>query len=319
MQKWIKISATLLPIMYIGCTEPSSSSFTLPDEEVRIQFTARPAVNYDIDVSTRAGSNEYNLGIVGIAATENDSASDCLDGLCYYDFCRTLNNAEFIGQLPGVISPIDGNPRTFPFEKRSAMAVYGYLPYRNSDIHIGDTSCYLNLDLASEKFSVDYMYTGKVFRDKASYTEESSFDLQFKHAFAKVKFNFSSSIIKDFGGRIHIDTLAFCFKSNGKGLFDLKNGNFYPEVSKKPSNNRLNFTEIVKVVNSGNSTSAIAEAYIPPSMKLKSIRLVISDIQIKRPFAVEVPFDGDVILERGYEYSISFKYKEHSKVTIRRE
>ena len=136
MKKWIKISATLLPMMFIGCTEHSLDSHGLFNEEVHIQFAARPEINYEIDVVTRAKDNEYSMGLVGVAVTEKDSAADCLAGLNVYDFCRTLVNTEFTGVLDGCIYPVDGVQRTFPFEKGSAMAVYAYLPYRNTTVAI---------------------------------------------------------------------------------------------------------------------------------------------------------------------------------------
>ncbi|MBR5860881.1 MAG: fimbrillin family protein [Bacteroidaceae bacterium] len=319
MKKWIKISATLLPMMFIGCTEHSLDSHGLSNEEVHIQFAARPEINYEIDVVTRAKDNEYSMGLVGVAVTEKDSAADCLAGLNVYDFCRTLVNTEFTGVLDGCIYPVDGVQRTFPFEKGSAMAVYAYLPYRNTEVEIGDTSCYINIDLKADEFAVDYMYTGKVFRDKATYTPESVFELPFKHAFAKVNFNFSSGVFKELGHYVQIDTLAISFMGNGKGRLDLKNGNFYPERTSSKESYRVNLADIKYLMNSGVHTSASSVLYIPPGVLFKSIRLVVSVFDSRLPLVVELPFEKDVELKRGYEYTISFKYKEQSKVTIKRE
>ena len=319
MKKWIKISATLLPMMFIGCTEHSLDSHGLFNEEVHIQFAARPEINYEIDVVTRAKDNEYSMGLVGVAVTEKDSAADCLAGLNVYDFCRTLVNTEFTGVLDGCIYPVDGVQRTFPFEKGSAMAVYAYLPYRNTEVEIGDTSCYIDLDLKADEFAVDYMYTGKVFRDKATYTQNSFFELPFKHAFAKVNFNFSSSAFKELGNMVKIDTLAISFKGNGKGRLDLKNGNFYPERTSSNESYRIDFTNIKKAMNSGEHTSASSVLYIPPGILFRSIRLVVTVFGSKLPLVLELPFEKDVEFKRGYEYTISFKYKEQSKVTLKRE
>lgn len=319
MKKWIKISATLLPMMFIGCTEHSLDSHGLSNEEVYIQFTARPDINYEIDVVTRARAADYSMGLVGVAVSEKDSIADCLAGLGVYDFCRTLINTEFTGVLPGNIYPADGIQRTFPFEKGSAMAVYAYLPYRETEVEIGDTSCYINLDLKAEEFAVDYMYTGKVFRDKASYTEGSTFELPFKHAFAKVNFNFSSAVFKEIGNYVQLDTLAISFNGNGKGRLDLKNGNFYPESTSYRETCSIDLANIKKIMNIGEHVSASTVLYIPPKVSLKSIRLVVSVIGSKLPLVVELPFEKDVELKSGYEYTISFKYKEQSKVTLKRE
>ena len=104
MHKWIFISASLLPMFLIGCTEHSLDSDSLSNEEVLINFSTGYTIDYDIDVvpvesaledasETRATGNECSVGIVGIAATEDDLYSDCLYGLSGDSFCNNLYNA----------------------------------------------------------------------------------------------------------------------------------------------------------------------------------------------------------------------------------
>ena len=320
MHKWIFISASLLPMFLIGCTEHSLDSESLSNEEVLINFSTGYTIDYDIDVvpvesaledasETRATGNECSVGIVGIAATEDDLYSDCLSGLSGDSFCNNLYNAEFTGSLPGNIKPADGVTPAFPIEENSAVAVYAYSPHRENQLVVGDTSCYVRLDLIKEKMSNDYCYTGKVFREKEGFKEDDKINLAFKHAFAKVKFKFNIVTSQRALTLFLIDSLDVGIGENGKGLLDLKNGNFYPDENYGNDGEIYSFSldEIIKSLNIGDYNTDVAK-YIPPIVTLKNIRLVFRNLLDGRKYTKNINIDKQLNLERGKEYSVTFRF-----------
>ena len=282
MNKWILISASLLPMFFIGCTEHSLGGDSLPKEDVLINFSAGNYVGYDIDVvpcevnemeagATRAAETYISTGIVAVPVTEYDEDVDCLHGLTEDSFCLNLKNAEYAGMHPGVMTPVDGLLRTFPIEEGSAIAAYAYYPYRKDTLVVGDTTCYVNLDLIKEFMRQDYCYTGKVFKKKKDVIEgDGNIKLKYYHAFAEVevKFNVNSNEY------IRIDSLLMGVSNNGVGRLDLKNGNFYPDDN-NGKNVSFDINEIRNTINGPEfleSTSTIL--YIPPAVKLKNVKIV---------------------------------------------
>ena len=282
MRKWIFISASLLPMLFIGCTEHSLGGDSLPKEDVLVNFSAGKYVDYDIEVvpcetnemetgATRAATTYISTGIVAVPITEYDVDDDvdCLYGLTEESFCLNLKNAEYAGTHPGVMKPVDGLLRTFPIEEGSAIAAYAYYPYQKDALVVGDTTCYVKLDLIEEHMRKDYCYTGKIFKKKKDAIEgDGDIKLNYHHAFAEVKVNFNVNSNE----YIRIDSLQMGVSNNGVGLLDLKNGNFYPEEN-NGKNVSFDITEIRNTIN-GREFSASTVLYIPPSVKLKNCSTV---------------------------------------------
>lgn len=327
MRKWIIISASLLPMFFIGCTEHSLDSESLSKEDVLINFSAGYTVDYGVDVvpeewqalsgvRSRAtvAAKEYRLGIVGVAATEDDAYADCLRGLDGDSFCYNMYNAEYKvkldseGNFTGGVTPVDKVPRSFPIEERSAVAVYSYLPY-SRNIEVGDTSCYVRLDLFSENMLTDYLYTGKIFRAKRGFGKDDCIALDYKHAFAKVCLSFVADKY------VYIDSLQMGTGVNGTGLFDLKNGHFYPD---SPVGDDVSCSfDINKVrndFNSGTTKESYTELYIPPTMPLKDMKIVYRLRGGTKTVTRTLTFDKELNFERGREYSISVKLNVSSEI-----
>ena len=313
MYKWILISASLLPMLFIGCTEHSLGGDSLPKEDVLINFSAG-YVNYDIDVvsadnkelapkETRATTEPVKMGIIGVAATENDVYADCLLGLTGESFCNNMFNAEYKGVLPGAIRSVDGLPRSFPLEEKSAVAVYAYSPYKEDVPVLGDTSCYIKLDLIEEHMLKDYAYTGKVFQKKEGFGKDDKINLQFYHAFAKVDVDFKVVYPKEASSiDLVIDTLQMGIGENGVGLFDLKNGYFYPEESE----DTVFAYDLMEVRNGVNSSALNVNStmYIPPTITLNSVKIVFRRKYREETMTRIITFDAKRY-ERGKKYSIS--------------
>ena len=320
MRKWIFISASLLPMFFIGCTEHSLDSEILSKEDVLINFSAGYTVDYDIDVvpedipplfaeNTRAtvAATQRMLGIAGVAAAEDDADVDCLYGLTGESFCYNMYNAEYKGKLDGdgnfvgAVTPVDKLPRVFPIEERSAVAVYAYYPYQDEFV-VGDTSCYVKLDLIKEHMLTDYAYTGKIFKTKRSYGKNDNIMLGFKHAFAQVKLTFESD--RD----IYVDSLRMGISKNGVGLFDLKNGKFYPETSDEENiSYSYDINEIRNNINGGTTKKTETVMYIPPTVPLKDLRIVYRKRGGTITVARTLTFENELTFEQGKEYSISVK------------
>lgn len=320
MRKWILISASLLPMLFIGCTEHSLGGDSLPKEDVLINFLAGATVDYSVDVvpeewplqagtKTRATvtATQCKLGIVGVAATEDDVYADCLRALAAESFCYNMYNAEYKGKLDeeglltGAITPVDKKQRSFPIEDNSAVAVYAYLPY-NKDFVVGDTSCYIRVDLAKEYMLTDYLYTGKIFRTKKGYLENDCIELELKHAFAKVNLYFESDKF------VYIDSLQMGISENGAGLLDLKNGDFYPENSQKDSvSYSFDVNKVRNDFNSGTTRTSYTEMYIPQAIALKNLKIVYRNRGGSKTVTRTLTFDDELTFKRGREYSISIK------------
>ena len=320
MRKWIFISASLLPMLFIGCTEHSLGGDSLPKEDVLINFSAGATVDYGIDVvpeewpvhsgtKTRAtvAATQGRMGVVGVAATEDDVYADCLYALTGDSFCYNMYNAEYKGNLDaeglltGAITPVDKKPRSFPVEENSAVAVYAYLPYR-TDFVVGDTSCYVRVDLAKEYMLTDYLYTGKIFRTKTGYLENDCIELELKHAFAKVNLYFESDKF------VYIDSLQMGISENGAGLLDLKNGDFYPENSQEDSvSYSFDVNKVRNDFNSGTTRTSYTEMYIPQAIALKNLKIVYRDRGGSKTVTRTLTFDDELTFKRGREYSISIK------------
>lgn len=318
MRKWILISASLLPMLFIGCTEHSLGGDSLPKEDVLINFSAGATVDYSVDVvpeewplqagtKTRATvtATQCKLGIVGVAATEDDVYADCLRALAAESFCYNMYNAEYKGKLDeeglltGAITPVDKKQRSFPIEDNSAVAVYAYLPY-NKDFVVGDTSCYIRVDLASEYMLTDYLYTGKVFRAKNGFSVNDCIELDFKHAFAKVKLNFESDKY------VYIDSFQMGISKSGTGLFDLKNGNFYPEISEDDNTSySFDINKVRNDLNSGTTRTSYTEMYIPQTIAFKDLKIVYRNRGGSKTVTRTLTFDNELTFKRGKEYSIS--------------
>ena len=327
MHKWIIISASLLPMFFIGCTEHSLDSDSLSKEDVLINFSAGYTVDYDVDVSseewqalsgarTRAtvAAREYRLGIIGISATEDDEYADCLSSLTGDSFCYNMYNAEYKvkldseGNFTGPVTPVDKVPRSFPIEENSAVAVYSYLPYERN-IEIGDTSCYVNLDLVSEHMLTDYLYTGKVFRTKSGFEKNDSVRLNFKHAFAKVCLHFEADKF------VSIDTLRMGMSKNGVGLLDLKNGFFYPESAEEGDESySFDINEVRNDFNSGTKKESYTELFIPPTVPLKDLKIVYRKRGGTKTVTRTLTFDEELMFGRGKVYNISVTLNVSSEI-----
>ena len=318
MRKWIIISASLLPMLFIGCTEHSLGGDSLPKEDVLLNFSAGRTVDYGIDVvpedwpvqsgaKSRAtvAATHAKVGIVGVAATEDDVYADCLYALTGDSFCYNLYNAEYKGKLneegvlTGTITPVDKKPRSFPIEENSAVAVYSYLPYK-SEFVVGDTSCYVSLDLASEYMLTDYLYTGKTFRTKSSYHKDDCIELNFKHAFAKVNLYFESDKY------IYIDSLLMRTSKSTVGLLDLKNGNFYPETSGRGNvSYSFDVNEVRNDINSGTTRTSHSVMFVPPAVPLKNLKIVYRKWNEEKTVTRTLLFENELNFEKGKEYNIS--------------
>ena len=307
MNKWILISASLLPMFFIGCTEHSLGGDSLPKEDVLVNFSAGKYVDYDIEVvpcetnemetgATRAATTYISTGIVAVPITEYDVDDDvdCLYGLTEESFCLNLKNAEYAGTHPGVMKPVDGLLRTFPIEEGSAIAAYAYYPYQKDALVVGDTTCYVKLDLIKEHMRKDYCYTGKIFKKKKDAIEgDGDIKLNYHHAFAEVKVDFNVNS-NEF---IRIDSLLMGVSNNGVGLLDLKNGNFYPEKN-NGKNVSFDITEIRNTIN-GREFSASTVLYIPPSVKLKNVKIVYRKRSGGRTFTRVYPFEREPQYQMG--------------------
>ncbi len=319
MRKWIFISASLLPMLFIGCTEHSLGGDSQPKEDVLINFSAGYTVDYGIDVvpeewpvlsggKSRAtvAATQTRIGVLGVAATEDDVYADCLSALTGESFCYNMYNAEYKGKLDeegllkGEITPVDKKQRSFPIEENSAIAVYSYLPYKG-DLVIGDTSCYIRLDLASEYMLTDYLYTGKIFRTKNGYHENDSIELNFKHAFAKVNLDFKSDEY------IYIDSLLMGTSKSGEGLLDLKNGRFYPDASEEEGiSYSFDVNEVRNEINSGTTKTSRSEMFIPHTVPLKYLKIVYHKREDDtKKVTRKLLFEGELSFEGGKEYNIS--------------
>lgn len=317
MNKWILISASLLPMLFIGCTEHSLNGDSPFKEDVLINFSAGYAIDYDIDVvpddskeltseRTRATSSPVRIGVVGVAATEDDVYADCLYGLTGDSFCNNMYNAEYKGTLPGAMKSLDGLPRSFPLEEKSAIAVYAYSPYKANSLLIGDTTCYVQLNLIEECMLKDYCYTGKVFQKKDGFSEDDRINLAFNHAFAKVNLDFTVVYPEEASSiDLYIDTLQIGVDNNGAGLFDLKNGEFYPEASEDAdADYAFDIMEIRNAINV-RALTATTEMYIPPIMALEDLKIVFRRRNGEKTITRTVTFERELKYERGKEYSIS--------------
>ncbi len=317
MNKWIIISASLLPMLFIGCTEHSLNGDSPFKEDVLVNFSARYAVDYDIDIvpedlpelatcDTRAADSAVKMGILGVAATEDDVNADCLYGVTGDSFCTNMFNAEYKGTLPGTLKSMDGLPRVFPIEEKSALAVYAYSPYKENALVVGDTSCYVQLNLVEEYMLNDYCYTGKVFQKKEGFGKDDMINLGFRHAFAKVKLDFSVVYPAEAQAKdLRIDTLQIGISGNGTGLFDLKNGMFYPEASEDSDEGyAFDLYEIMSAVNV-NALTATTELFIPPVIALKDVKVVYRRRNSDETITRTVTFENELKYEKGKEYSIS--------------
>ena len=327
MRKWILISASLLPMLFIGCTEHSLGGDSLPKEDVLINFLAGSTVDYGIDVlpedwpaqsgnKSRAtiAATQVKIGVVGVAATEDDVYADCLDALTGESFCYNMYNAEYKGKLDenglltGTITPVDKKLRSFPIEENSAVAVYSYLPYK-SEFVVGDTSCYVRLDLASEYMLTDYLYTGKVFRTKSGYQENDFIELNFKHAFAKVNLYFESDKY------IYIDSLQMGTSKSCVGLLDLKYGNFYSETSEEDNASySFDVNEVRNEINSGTTRTSYTEMYIPQTIAFKDLKVVYRNRGGAKTVTRILTFDNELTFKRGKEYSISINLNVSNEI-----
>lgn len=273
MRKKILILEALLSILFISCTDSDMDGIMPSGQEVCINFTAQPKSDYTINVGTR-GAADINVGILGVAATESDSLLDCLTGLTEDSFCHTLCNAEFTGTLPGGLTSVDGTKHVFPLEEESAIAAYAYSPYSAQEVTIGDTSCYISIDVANNRFMTDYLYTGKVFKSKMKYREDETFTLPFSHAFANIETTFKSIVELEGITTLVVDTFELLTNHNGKGLLDLKNGLMIPDKDgyADTMSYRTNLLTSPIIINEENPQSKLS-IYFPPAIHLDSIRI----------------------------------------------
>ncbi len=314
MRKKILILELLLSIFFIGCTNSDSDSIQLSGQEVCINFTAKAKSDYNINVGTR-GATDINVGIFGVAALEDDSLLDCLSGLTEESFCHNLFNEEFIGAFPGCLTPINGSKYAFPLEDKSAIAAYAYSPYNAQGAIIGDTSCYIGIDVANTKFTVDYLYTGKVFKSKMKYSEDATFALPFMHAFANIEFTFNSTNQTN----LTVDTLELMTNHNGKGLFDLKNGCMIPDVEGYADTLPCVTNILSEPINiDEESRHSKMEIYFPPSIHLDSIRIVGSKDAEKFDKTYAIPNEeGNEQFVQGKRYHITFETQSRGVAKLR--
>ncbi|MBR4848762.1 MAG: fimbrillin family protein [Bacteroidaceae bacterium] len=319
MNKWIFISASLLPMFFIGCTEHSLGGDSLPNEDVLINFSAGYSVDYDIEVATEEQQEltpgeatrttiQKEMGVFCVAATEYDVEDDvdCLYGITEESFCHNLYNAKYRGTIStekrNPINPVDTLLRTYPIEENSAIAAYAYYPYNvNENIEMGDTSWYVKLNLIEEKMLTDYCYTGKIFKTKKNARNGENIDLTFRHAFAKVKLNFEVIFEKDTSkDYIRIESFQMGLSGNGEGLLDLKNGNFYPKDSNETA------FEIQEIKDAAESNKLVAETtmYIPPALKLKYVKIVYRKRSSNELITRVHRFEREPNYEKGVGYSI---------------
>ena len=308
MRKKILILEALLSILFISCTDSDSDGIMPSGQEVCINFTARPqSDDYSVNVDTR-GVADINVGILGVAATESDSLLDCLTGLTEDSFCHTLYNAEFTGALPGGLTSVDGTKHVFPLEEESAIAAYAYSPYSAQEVTIGDTSCYISMDVANNRFMTDYLYTGKVFKSKMKYREDETFTLPFSHAFANIEMIFKSIVELEGITTLVVDTFELFTNHNGKGLLDLKNGLMIPDKDGYADTlpYRTNLLTSPIIIDEENPQSKLS-IYFPPAIHLDSIRIAGRKDAVTFDNTYAVPYEvGREQFERGFRYSMTF-------------
>ena len=308
MHKRIFILEALLSIFFVCCTTSDSDGIIPSEQEVCINFSAVAHSDFTVNVGTRGATDEINIGILGVAASEEDSLTDCLDGVTDDSFCHNLYNTEFTGTFPGYLQPAEEIVPAFPLEDKSAIAVYAYSPYSPNKVVIGDTTCYINIDVAKEKFRYDYLYTGRIFKSKAAYSNDNTFALPFMHAFAKIDISFVEQMTLGNGEYWTIDTLQLITKSTGKGLFDLKNGIMLPDTTGEADtiSFRTNIIDEPLLIDNENNEKNTT-IYFPPVLQLDSVRITGYRWGNKfiKTYAMPIPDEG-AQFERGKKYSMEF-------------
>lgn len=227
MRYWRAIAGICLLWGLTACTEALNEDAPALSQEVAVTFSARQQApsGLTVEVGTRFSTTPDTVGIVGFTLQEEDSLRDFLFGAGESSIYTRLKNAPFTGSFPGALSPCDTllTPY-FPIEEGSAITLYAYYPYRPS-YTLDYSTCYIPIDLEADHAQADYCYTGKVYRSKAQYIREGTFDLSFKHACARYMLMIATpdSVLEQ-EQRLTLDSVLIGLDRSGKCMLNLKDG-----------------------------------------------------------------------------------------------
>ena len=225
-----KLFLLLIVLLLGGCTADFSEVLPTEEKPVYIRFASGVSINASVSEATRSGAavgDTLPIGILGLGVQESELSTTTLAGRDHWSFRDWMSNDLYYYVHGGSNSIVhsQGEIPSFPLEENSAVAAYAYLPHVGMERIVCDMqSCYISLDLASDEAATDWMYSGKVAKTKneARAQHDSIFNIEFKHAMAKLDFVVSTAITNS--NRMELLEIELGVYNHGIGLLSLEDG-----------------------------------------------------------------------------------------------